>query len=239
MTRPTLLPLGTGAGSTTVFHGEPSSSFAILLGGETRLLVDLGYGVVRRALRWLGEMPARVYISHDHSDHCGELPVVARERAGAGAPLTIWSAPEVARRLQEHRLHEFREAGARPEDLARWVLAPEGVETPIDGDLSLTPHRSQHSETCYGFVLRFRGEPVLGYSADSGWNRRFYAQLAAAPLLVLDARATGSADHASFAEVAAFAAAAPGKRILVTHYGLPGEAPGDLPALREGVPVEL
>jgi ribonuclease BN (tRNA processing enzyme) len=237
--RPTLLPLGTGAGSTMVFQGEPSSSFAILLGREARLLVDLGHGVARRALRWLGEVPERVYISHNHSDHSGDLPVVARTRAAAGMRLAIWSAPEVARRLQEHRLDEFREAGVSPGDLARWIPTPEGVETPVDPDLSLTPYRSQHSETCYGFVLRFRGEPVLGYSADSGWNRRFYDQLATAPLLVLDARAEGSADHASFDQVAAFAAAMPDQRVLVTHYGLADEAPGGLPALREGVPVEL
>jgi ribonuclease BN (tRNA processing enzyme) len=239
MTRPTLLPLGTGAGSTTVLHGEPSSSFAITCGEKARLLVDLGYGVVRQARQWLPEMPGHVYISHNHSDHSGDLPVIAIKKASEGSPLTIWSAPEVARRLQQHRLHEFREAGVTPEGLALWISTPEGVETALDRDLSLTTYRGQHSETCYGFVLRWNGEPVLGYSADSGWNSAFYSRLAAAPLLVLDARAEGSHDHASFEEVRAFAATVPGKRIFITHYGRAQDAPHDLAALQTGVPVAL
>lgn len=239
MTRPALLPLGTGAGATTVFDGEASSSFAVIVGEEARLLVDLGYGVTRQALRWLARVPGNVYISHNHSDHAGELPVVAIKSASAGSLLTIWSAPEVGRRLKEHRLQEFRGAGMMPEALARWMATPEGIETALDEDLSLTPYRSQHSEACYGFVLGFRGEPVLGYSADSGWNAAFYARLAAAPLLVLDARAAGSADHASFEEVRSFAARVPEKRIFITHYGRSDEAPEDLAALRAGVRLAL
>jgi ribonuclease BN (tRNA processing enzyme) len=237
--RPVLLPLGTGAGTTTVLYGDPSTSFAILLDEECRLLVDLGYGVVRQALRLLNTVPANVYISHNHSDHAGDLPVVALRSAAAGKPLTFWSEPEVERRLKEHRLHEFREAGAGPEDIARWKATPAGVETAIDPDLSLVPHKSLHSETCFGFVLNFRGQAVLGYSADSGFCEEFYAHLLAAPVLVLDGRSEGSREHASFAELAAFARSFPSKRLYVTHYGRPEEAPTMLSALRLGEPVEL
>lgn len=237
--RPVLLPLGTGAGTTTVLYGDPSTSFAILLGGESRLLVDLGYGVVRQALRLLNGIPANVYISHNHSDHTGDLPVVALRSASQGRPLTLWSEPEVERRLKEHRLHEFREAGARPEDIAHWRATPEGVETAIDRDFSLVPHQGLHSETCFGFVLKFRGEAVLGYSADSGYSEELYTHLLKAPVLVLDGRSEGSREHASFAELEGFAASIPGKRLYVTHYGRPDEAPTTLSSLRPGEPVEL
>jgi ribonuclease BN (tRNA processing enzyme) len=237
--RPVLLPLGTGAGATTVIYGDPSSSFAILLGEECRLLVDLGYGVARQALHFLKALPTKVYISHNHSDHSGDLPVAALRSANQGQPFTIWSAPEVERRLKEHRLHEFREAGASPEDIANWIATPENVEAVIDNDFSLVPHRGQHSETCFGFVLRFRGETVLGYSADSGFYEELYTHLLEAPLLVLDGRAEGSTEHASFDELEAFARKFPDKRVFVTHYGRPDEAPSTLDHLRLGEPIEL
>lgn len=238
-TRPVLLPLGTGAGATTVVYGDPSSAFAILLGEECRLLVDLGYGIARQAIRLLGSLPTRVYISHNHSDHSGDLPVAALRSAFEGRPFTIWSEPEVQRRLKEHRLHEFREGGILPEDMAEWIETPEFVETHLDEDFSLTPHRGQHSERCFGFVLRFRGEAILGYSADSGYDEGLYKHLLEAPIVILDARAQGSPEHASFDEIEAFARSIPSKRLLVTHYGRPDEAPATLEHLRLGEPVEL
>jgi len=237
--RPTLLPLGTGAGTTTVLYREPSTSFAILLGGECRLLVDLGYGVAFQALRFLNALPTRVYISHNHSDHAADLPVVALKCASQEIPLTIWSAPEVAERIKEHRLHEFREAGALPNEIAKWIATPEKIETAIDNDFTLVTHRGQHSETCFGFVLRFQGEPVLGYSADSGFNRDFYNHLLEAPTLVLDCRATGSIEHASFEEVEVFMRMFPTKRIFATHYGRADEAPEHLRFLQLGEAVGL
>lgn len=39
--------------------------------------------------------------------------------------------------------------------------------------------------------------------ADSGYDEELYGQLAAAPLLLLDGRAVGSAEHAGFAELQA------------------------------------
>lgn len=237
--RPFLLPLGTGAGATTVLYGDPSTSFAILLGGECRLLVDLGYGVARQALHFLKALPTKVYISHNHSDHSGDLPVAVLRSASEGRPFTIWSAPEVARRLQEHRLHEFHEAGTFPEDLAVWIATPEKIETAIDEDFSLIPHRGRHSETSFGFVLRFRGETVLGFSADSGFCEELYAHLLEAPVLVLDARPEGSAEHAGFTEIEGLMRSHPDKNIFITHYGRPDEAPEHLRHLRLGEVVEL
>jgi ribonuclease BN (tRNA processing enzyme) len=237
--RPVLLPLGTGAGATTVIYGDPSTSFAILLGEECRLLVDLGYGVVRQALRFLKVLPTKVYISHNHSDHSGDLPVAALRSATQGQPFTIWSAPEVERRLKEHRLHEFREAGASPENIATWIATPEKVETTIDNDFSIVPQRGRHSETCFGFILRFRGEAVLGYSADSGFSEELYRHLLAAPLLVLDGRLEGSTEHASFEELETFFRGFPDKKLFITHYGRPDEAPRTLNHLRLGESIEL
>jgi hypothetical protein len=74
--------------------------------------------------------------------------------------------------------------------------------------------RSQHSELCYGFLLyrsvRSQGGagpggglvPLLGWSADSGCSAELYRQLAAAPVLLLDARRQPSHEHAGFEQLA-------------------------------------
>lgn len=63
--------------------------------------------------------------------------------------------------------------------------------------------------------------PLLGWSADSGCSEELYAQLAVAPVLLLDARSKGSYEHAGFDELAA----------LLLPAGGEGTAAGDeLPA---------
>jgi phosphoribosyl 1,2-cyclic phosphodiesterase len=233
-----LIPLGTGAGSTAVLHGQPSSGFAIQVGDQYPLLVDLGMGIARQALKQCGEIPENVFISHNHSDHSGDLPVVAMKFFQAGRKLRIFSAPEVAERLRRHRLHEFQEAGYSPEDLAQWVETPEGLETGIAADLSLVPYRGLHSETSFGFVLLYQGSPILGYSADSAYYPDLYRRLAQAPVLILDGRKNSTRDHASLEEILRFEPTVT-SRIYVIHYGTAEEAPMRPTPLRLGESLRL
>ena len=39
-------------------------------------MADLGIGVCKSAQELIGEVPSTIFISHNHSDHAGELPVV-------------------------------------------------------------------------------------------------------------------------------------------------------------------
>jgi ribonuclease BN (tRNA processing enzyme) len=128
-----LIVAGCGAGATAVYDGAASSTF--LVGARRRdghdgtttpcLIIDLGFGA-QRAISALchGSFPshAPIYISHNHSDHSGELPVVAAvERAkrmkrssgsgSGGAPLVVLAEAEVAQTLEAHRLHELRSTG--------------------------------------------------------------------------------------------------------------------------------
>jgi hypothetical protein len=67
--------------------------------------------------------------------------------------------------------------------------------------------------------------------ADSGFDARLYRQLAVAPTLLLDARSTPSAEHASTNEVAAWCDAdlAGGNHaVWVTGYGTASESPARL-----------
>jgi ribonuclease BN (tRNA processing enzyme) len=236
----TLIPLGTGKGATSVYEGEPSSSFAIKVGSKCRLLVDAGLGVVRQCLKYCGSIPDTIYVSHNHTDHAGDLPVLLIVEVTGGRKLTVVSAPEVEARLKEHRIHELYSTGKTGDEIASWITAPEGATTRVDDRFSLVTHRGRHAETSFGFVLHDRGRPILGFSADSGHDDAFYDKLAAAPVLVLDARTAPSKEHAGFDEIIALQRRLGDKRVYVTGYGTPAEGPGAaLHALRIGEPIDL
>ncbi len=116
-------------------------------------------------------------------------------------------------------------AGLPLEHFAEFQPLDEGAAAPVASTgLHLRCVRSQHSELCYGFVLYHSscssagasssagsgaaGEgsgglvPLLGWSADSGCCELLYAQLAEAPVLLLDARRQASREHAGFEQVA-------------------------------------
>lgn len=189
---------GCGAGDTAVYNGAASSCFLLRrrrgagAGNAPLLVVDLGFGA-RRAIAALcgGPFPADapIYISHNHSDHAAELPVVvaveSKRRRSCDPPLVVLAEEGVAERLRTHRLHELRSTGARLDALVdvRGMAAGEGARhgdgpvhplPPLNADLAarlfppwqlgLTLVRSKHAERCYGFVLscRRRGCPRPG-----------------------------------------------------------------------------
>lgn len=235
-----LVPLGTGKGATSVYDGDPSSAFVIMVDGKCRLLVDAGLGVVRQCLKYCGAVPDKIYISHNHTDHAGDLPVLLIVERTAGRKLTVISAPDVESRLRNYRIAELYSTGKTADEIATWVAAPEGHKTPIDDMFSVVTHLGRHSETSYGFVLYRDDRPVLGFSADSGYDEVFYRKLSIAPTLILDGRTTSSKEHASFDEVLSVQREFAGTRIFVTGYGTAGEAPhAGLGALRVGKPLLL
>ena len=233
-----LTPLGTGKGATAVYEGEPSSSFVLKVNDECRLLVDAGLGISARAIQTCGSVPKNIFISHNHSDHAGELPVLLIVEQTAGRKLRVISGPEVKDRLVSHRVAELYSTGLKADEIADWVAASEGEKVKVDDDLSLIAYRGSHSETSYGFVLYFRGYPLLGFSGDSGFERAFYEKLAAAPTIVLDARRESTKEHAGFEEVRAFEGTVKG-RVYIGHYGKASEVPTQSTPLIPGKAIEL
>ena len=236
--RISLIPLGTGKGATAVYEGEPSASFVVKVNDECRLLVDAGLGVSPHAIRNCGSIPKNIFISHNHSDHAGELPVLLIVQQTFGRKLRVFSGPEVKDRLVNHRIAELYSTGLKAEEIADWVAAPEGEKVKVDEDLSLVAYRGKHSEVSYGFVLFFRDAPVLGFSGDSGFDRDFYQKLAAAPTIVVDARKGSTKEHAGFDEVHAFEGTVK-SRVYVGHYGKAAEAPTESAALMPGHSIVL
>ena len=234
-----LLVLGVGAGASHILHNVTSSSFAIMKEGECLLLVDMGLGVTRTVMKHTGKIPDQVYISHNHLDHSGELPVTAQIKAKEGNRLRVLSAPEVERRIKDHRLDEIKGSGVDIETLINWQTLDLEDKNSIDSSMSIIVKQGQHSEECYGFKLYYEDQEILAYSADSGYNEAFYEWLSTAPVLILDGRSVSSYDHASFQEIKEFENNLKDKKIYVTHYGTKENQPSNLRGLIPGEIIKL
>lgn len=196
--------LGVAGGAAPVYEGLCSSSFLVLKNDQPFCLVDLGLGVARALSGYGYLIPDKVIITHNHTDHSGELPVVLRVETGRQRMLQIYSAEPVARRLQQHRMAEHAEL-FNPTQLAHWISPRPAQSVPLSDDLSLVFHPARHSECCYGFVIYRRESngriPLLGYSGDSGYCTDLYDKISSCRLAIYDAREKGNQWHAGVDEV--------------------------------------
>jgi ribonuclease BN (tRNA processing enzyme) len=211
-----LICLGTGNGTTHVFEGMPSTAFAALKDGEPWLLVDCGTGVIRSALERLGRLPATLFITHNHLDHSGELPYIAK---ALDARPRVLCHSEVLRLLQDVRLHDAPEDQQRMIGQIDWVTADEHQQIWLEDGWRFDLHSAQHGYTCFGFVLSCHDQPIFSYSADSGFDAAYYAFLSRAPVMIVDARPNGGRYHAALEEVEAFAHQHPNHTLRVVHHG--------------------
>ncbi|BBP43251.1 MBL fold metallo-hydrolase [Thiosulfativibrio zosterae] len=196
-----LTVLGSGAGASSVYEGLTSSSFMLSCDGQPFCLVDLGLGVGREVMRQFGEFPSKVIITHNHSDHAGDLPVVALVELKRGNRLQIIAQTEVMQRLKQHRMAEHHQQ-AKPEALADWVGLPEGESFELGFGLTLAFYRGEHSELSFGFrLMDAQGQIRLAYTADSCVSTALYEKLAPAQVFILDARPKPNAWHADFAQI--------------------------------------
>ncbi|KAF6262498.1 beta-lactamase-like protein [Scenedesmus sp. NREL 46B-D3] len=200
-----VLCLGVGAGATAVYdpEGGCSSSFLLTVDAVPVLLLDVGLGVVRAALTCAGRLPDHVYISHNHTDHAGELPVLLAVESQRGAGLSVLAEPSVLNTLLTHRLHELRSTGRQLSDFGSFAACPAGQLHELGGGLALLPLKSRHAERCFGLLLYWQGQPLLGWSADSGYDAALYSALSVAPVLLLDGRPKATSEHAGYAQLAA------------------------------------
>lgn len=192
--------LGVGGGASQVYHKECSSSLLLLRNGQPWALIDLGLGVVD-ALHGQGRgVPERLVITHNHSDHAGELPVVLRVEHAAGRRLQVLAETGVCQRLIEHRMAEHAQL-IEIQKLADWRAVDAGEQMDLGDDLTLEWLATQHSERCAGLLLYQGGEALLGYSADSGEFPALYQRLCEAPTVIFDAREQGNDWHAGFDQI--------------------------------------
>ncbi len=226
-----LICLGVGKGNTHVLHRQCSSSFAIRNNatGECVLLLDLGLGVMDSFQQHFPNQTSiqNVYISHNHSDHSGELPIFLA--TSFNQKTQFFCHPSVQQILFDHRVAELRSSSSFSKYVKKekWFSCEEGKIVEVNEDFSIQVVKSQHSETCYGLLVYCRGKPCFSFTADSGFNEEYFSTLwNFAPVVLIDARAEGTYEHAGFDEVESFVLRQPEtKKVLVYHYGLPSEIP--------------
>lgn len=190
---------------------------------EVRIWIDTGPGTLARVQRHvaLPDLTA-VVVTHEHPDHCGELPVLRnalRYLLGvSGLPVLTTAG---TRALIDHST-----GGASP--TFAWDVIGGGDERRL-GDLRLRFVTTDHSvETVAVRVDHPTGSLV--YTSDTGPGldgRRLDPDGTGTDLLVIEATLTaqeeGIAPHLSAAQAAAIAVAAGARQVLVTHVAPGGD----------------
>lgn len=195
--------------------GEPSTAYALKKNGVPVLLIDCGAGVGRSASALLGDLPKDIFISHNHADHTGDLPLYIVTRKDRKH--RIFGHPSVLKTVREHRLDELPSVGVNPNTDVDWQPADDGNWFEF-ADLEFELFRTDHAYECYGFMMYFDGQPLLGWTADSKYDQEIYSKVSKAPIVVAHGRDAPSGDHASFEEIDAHARGAIETQYHVAHY---------------------
>jgi ribonuclease BN (tRNA processing enzyme) len=230
-----LVCLGVGKGATAVYSNKTSSSFALVRRstGECILLIDIGLGSIFALQNYLKNVnikPRQIFVSHNHSDHSGELPVYIANEA-VKSIVRVYCFIGIQSRLRQHRCAELDSSTTDLFRNVQWIMCDESQDVELDsGDpksvLKIRVHQSQHSELCAGFVLYENNQAILSFSGDSGFNTSLYTFLWTAPTILVDGRQTSTYEHASFDEILNFYKTTGAQRqVFVYHYGLENEKP--------------
>lgn len=213
---------------------------------EERIWIDTGPGTLARVQRHvaLADLTA-VVVSHEHPDHCGELPVL---RNALKYLLGISGLPVITT-AGTRRLVDHISGGASP--TFAWDVVGGGDERQI-GDVRLRFVATDHPvETLAIRVDHPSGS--LAYTADTGANLDGHLldpDGTGLDVLVVEASMPageeGRVQHLSGAEAARFALAAGARSVVVTHV-VPGSDPAErgaevraaLEAAGASVPVVL
>lgn len=212
--------------------GEACAGY-LVEGGGSRVLFDVGPGVVAQLLRrhHPDELDA-VVVSHMHADHMLDLVTLRYVYPWRTQP-------------KDERLRIVMPPGSGDQllDLARGVGNPRHFEdtfrivehdgrSPMRfGGLEVTPHETVHFIPCWGFRVTADGRR-LGYTADTGPDDVVAAigeevdlLLSEATLRSLeeDAQPPERRGHLLPAEAGAYARTARSRRLLLTHLPVEGD----------------
>ncbi len=212
--------LGVGNGTSYILRGNPSSSFVISVDDEPLILIDCGLGVGLQYQKHFGhKVPQFVYISHNHLDHTGELPILLLDfYKKSGKKVNVLGNSKVLEIVKKYRMHEFYSTGIDLDEIANWIFSNEKGELSLFKNISLKLIKSKHSYICYGFVMKVNNNTMLGYTGDSGFSKEIYDFVSEANKVILDGRKNGSNEHASFSEIEYYASSHREKNFFITHH---------------------
>jgi ribonuclease BN (tRNA processing enzyme) len=235
--------------------GEACAGY-LVEGGGSRVLLDVGPGVVAQLLRRHNpdELDA-VVISHMHSDHCLDLVTLRYSYPWidvAPKRLRVIVPPGATAQLAELAL------GAGYADFfdKSFTFVEHDGKGPIElGSLRLEPDETQHFVPTWGFRISARGgdedpDRILAYSADAGPCGALPRLADSAELFLCeaglrsldeDAAPPEHRGHLLPAEAAKIAQGAGSKRLLLTHIPLVDSSDWALSEARSAYdgPVEI
>jgi ribonuclease BN (tRNA processing enzyme) len=212
--------------------GEACAGY-LVEGGGTRVLVDIGPGVVSQLVRrhHPDELDA-VVVSHMHADHMLDLVTLRYVYPWRELPrdqrLRVIMPPGSADQL----LELARGVGNPKHFEACFRLAEHDGTSPLEfGSLTLTPVRTQHYIPCWGFRFEADGRR-LAYTADTAPSGGLSELAADADLLLSeatlrtleeDAAPPEPRGHLTPAEAGEAAREGGSSRLMLTHLPMDGD----------------
>jgi len=211
-----LILLGTSAAHPTV---ERASSGYLICEADTRVLVDMGSGVVRNLMRWMdpGKLSA-IIISHLHQDHFIDIYPLYYYLAfhkSDNLPLDVY-APEGAREFVLRILPPHSEDSF--DEVYRFkALSNRGVFKV--GDLEFKSIAVKHSMEAYGLRIT-SGTKTISYTADTDFAEVLYELAGNSDVFISEA--TKQEDykdilHLTAAQAGVIASKAGVKKLILTH----------------------
>ena len=231
--------LGVGNGTSYILRGNPSSSFVISKNGQPYLLVDCGLGIGMQYKKYVGDkLPQYLYISHNHIDHSGELPVLLLDYYKKSHKLTVIGHSEVVEMVKTYRLQELSYVGIDLDVIADWKIQNYEDVIELEEGVLLELKKSKHSYPCYGFRLKVAGKIVVGYGGDSGYDENLYDFISESEVIILDGREERNEEHASIEEIKNYNKTRNKKIHIIHHDGVAKTKHGDnIVYLQEGAEI--
>ncbi|MBK8980116.1 MAG: ribonuclease Z [Planctomycetes bacterium] len=211
-----------GSGTAIPNPDRFPAGYLVRAGGRC-VLVDLGPGVLRRAIQAgvdLGDIDA-VLLTHYHTDHCADLAALLfglrNRRYAAVERLRVVGAPGL-RALHAALCAAWPWLGRLPFALELDEIEPGDVEV---AGLGVTAVRVEHTDQSLGFRLTDATGHVAAFSGDAVACPGLEPLAAGADLFVCDSAFPTAAPgdgHMTATEAGLAAAAAGCRRLLLTHF---------------------
>jgi ribonuclease BN (tRNA processing enzyme) len=183
-----------------------------------RLMIDCGNGVLPKlqVLYYLNEIDS-IFISHLHSDHCGDIQVlkyasfILQSKGKIKKPIKLYVPPYDDKDLESLQFKNAFE-----------IIKIEEGKNYIINNFEATFFKTSHSILCYGISISKNGKKMT-YSADSSYNENMIEQVKGSNVFLCEAAVleqdyTIDSPHMTPKQAREIAQRAAVKRLILTHF---------------------